>query len=104
MSKVNLHFERILVNLFYRSSHFVLDKVCYRVVRGSRPNGWTLANKLVFTKVRQALGLDRCKLCATAAAPIMKDTLDFFLSLNIPLMEIYGMSESTGKFVTSSDC
>jgi len=47
--------------------------------------------------VRKALGFDRCKFCMTAAAPIMKDTLDFFMSLNIPLMEIYGMSESTGK-------
>ena len=26
----------------------------------------------------------------------MKDTLEFFMSLNIPVTEIYGMSESTG--------
>ena len=62
------------------------------------PYGWSLANKLVFTKVRQALGFDRCRLCFTAAAPIMKDTLDFFMSLNIPLLEIYGMSETSGKY------
>jgi len=41
-------------------------------------------------------------MCMTAAAPIMKDTLDFFMSLNLPLMEIYGMSETSGMFCT--DC
>ena len=64
--------------------------------RGSTPWGWTIANVLVFKKVRQALGLDRCKIAISAAAPIMKDTLEFFMSLNIPVTEIYGMSESTG--------
>jgi len=42
------------------------------------------------------LGLDRTRFCATSAAPISKETLVYFLSLNIPLFEIYGMSESTG--------
>lgn len=35
-------------------------------------------------------------MCITSAAPIMKHTLDFFMSIDLPLMEIYGMSESTG--------
>jgi len=38
----------------------------------------------------------------TAAAPIMKDTLDFFMSLNLPLMEIYGMSETSGLLQSAS--
>lgn len=66
-------------------------------LRGDVPYGWTAADLLVFRKVRSALGFDRCKFCMTAAAPIMKSTLDFFMSLNLPLMEIFGMSESTGK-------
>jgi hypothetical protein len=36
---------------------------------------------------------------ATAAAPIGKDVLDYFLKLNIPIYEVYGMSESTGPHV-----
>jgi long-chain-fatty-acid--CoA ligase ACSBG len=62
----------------------------------SVPWGWWLANKLVFSKVKANLGLDRCRFHATAAAPIQRDTLDYFLSLNIPLMEVYGMSENCG--------
>lgn len=65
------------------------------------PWGFTLANALVFKTVRAALGLDRCKICFTGAAPITKDTLEYFMSLNIPLMEIYGMSESSGPHTIS---
>lgn len=65
------------------------------------PWGFTLANNLVFKKVRGVLGLDRCKLCVTGAAPITKETLEYFMSLNIPLVEIYGMSESSGPHTVS---
>ncbi|XP_060702105.1 long-chain-fatty-acid--CoA ligase ACSBG2 isoform X1 [Hemiscyllium ocellatum] len=60
-----------------------------------------VANELVFKKVRNALGLTRCTKCYTGAAPITKDTLEFFLSLNIPLYELYGMSESSGPHTIS---
>jgi len=38
----------------------------------------------------------------TAAAPIMRDTLDYFASLNITIGEIYGMSETSGKLSSVS--
>ena len=65
--------------------------------RGDVPYGWTLANWLVFGAVRHALGLDCCELFMASAAPMMKETLEFFHSLNIPVMEIYGMSECSGE-------
>uniref|UniRef100_A0A673M4T1 long-chain-fatty-acid--CoA ligase n=1 Tax=Sinocyclocheilus rhinocerous TaxID=307959 RepID=A0A673M4T1_9TELE len=70
----------------------------YNAMNGdsSVPWGFTLANALVFKNVRKALGLDRCRTCFTGAAPITKDTLEYFMSLYIPLFELYGMSESTG--------
>jgi len=55
-----------------------------------------LANQLVFKKVKEALGLGRVRFCATAAAPISRETLDFFSGLYIPIYEIYGMSECSG--------
>lgn len=63
---------------------------------GSKPFGFGLAKALVFKKVRKALGLTRCRFLATAAAPITRETLDFFLALDMPIYEIYGMSECTG--------
>lgn len=67
-----------------------------------RPMFYGLAHKLVFSKVREKLGLDRCRLQASAAAPISRDTLEFFLSLGIPITEVYGMSESTGPGTVST--
>jgi long-subunit acyl-CoA synthetase (AMP-forming) len=65
--------------------------------RGEKaPFMYPIAEKLVFSKVRERLGLDRARLCVTSAAPISRDTLEFFLSLGIPILEVYGMSECTG--------
>jgi long-subunit acyl-CoA synthetase (AMP-forming) len=66
-----------------------------------KPQLYGLARALVFSKVRDKLGLDRCRIAVTSAAPIARSTLDFFLSLGIPLMEVYGMSESTGPTTVS---
>eukprot|EP00161_Ancyromonas_sigmoides_P011097 TRINITY_DN279_c1_g1_i9.p1 TRINITY_DN279_c1_g1~~TRINITY_DN279_c1_g1_i9.p1 ORF type:complete len:820 (-),score=470.30 TRINITY_DN279_c1_g1_i9:204-2639(-) len=60
-----------------------------------------LANSLVFSKVKAGLGLDRCKIQCTAAAPISVETLEYFLQLNIPIYEVYGMSECTGPQTVS---
>ena len=60
------------------------------------PWGWTIAN-ILLKKIQVALGLDRCTRFGSGAAPITKETLDYFASLNMPLLEVYGMSECSGK-------
>ena len=62
----------------------------------SLPFLYGLADKLVFSKVREKLGLDQCRLQISSAAPISLDTLEFFLSLGVPICEVYGMSECSG--------
>lgn len=66
------------------------------------PAGRWLADRLVFSKVRSRLGFDRTKFFFTAAAPMARSTLDFFLSLGIPILEVYGMTESTGPTTFST--
>lgn len=66
-----------------------------------KPFFYALANKLVFSKVREKLGFDRCRIFISTAAPISTDTLEFFLSLGLPLTEVYGMSECTGPGTVS---
>jgi len=66
-----------------------------------KPFFYGLANKLVFSKVREKLGFDRCRVFISTAAPISMDTLEFFLSLGLPLTEVYGMSECTGPATVS---
>ncbi len=60
-----------------------------------------LADKLVFSKVREKLGFDRCRLFISTAAPISMDSLEFFHSLGVPVTEVYGMSECTGPATLS---
>jgi long-subunit acyl-CoA synthetase (AMP-forming) len=61
-----------------------------------RPIFYPVADQLVFSKVREKLGLDRARVCSTSTAPISTETLEFFSSLGLPIMEVYGMSECTG--------
>tara|TARA_R110002096_G_scaffold299503_6_gene494126 strand:- start:20065 stop:21831 length:1767 start_codon:yes stop_codon:yes gene_type:complete len=57
---------------------------------------YKLANKLVLEKLKPALGLARARFCVSGAAPISKEVLDFFASIDIVIHEVYGQSEDTG--------
>jgi len=58
--------------------------------------GYVFAKWLVFDKVKAVLGLNKCQIFATAAAPLNIDIKKYFLSLDMPLLEGYGMSECSG--------
>jgi long-chain acyl-CoA synthetase len=53
-------------------------------------------DRLVFSKVREQLGLDEVVLSISSAAPINPDLLVFFTAIGVPVFELYGMSETTG--------
>lgn len=50
----------------------------------------------MFQKIRKALGLEESTIFAFGAAPLKRQTLEFFKSIGIVLHNFYGMSESTG--------
>lgn len=60
-----------------------------------------LLDKIVLSKVREQLGMDQVDIAITAAAPISADLLKFFLTIGVPLYEIYGLSENTGPATTT---
>jgi len=59
--------------------------------------------KVVLSKIRAALGLDQCLICASAAAPMPREVAEYFASLDIDLLDIYGMSECTGATTVSTN-
>ncbi|XP_011062482.1 PREDICTED: very long-chain-fatty-acid--CoA ligase bubblegum-like isoform X1 [Acromyrmex echinatior] len=65
--------------------------------------GYVFAKWLVFDKVKTALGLNKCHMFITAAAPLNIDIKKYFLSLDVSILDVYGMSESTGPH-TITDC
>ncbi|GMF38667.1 unnamed protein product [Phytophthora lilii] len=72
---------------------------------GSSPSGFGLrfwvGDLLVLSKIRYALGLDECTTFLTGAAPTSLEVMRFFSSLNMPLYELYGQTESTGPLTFS---
>lgn len=66
-----------------------------------RPWSYALADRLVFRTVRARLGFDQARILCVSSAPIARETLDFFASLGMPIMEAYGMSECTGPATMS---
>lgn len=65
------------------------------------PGAFKIAN-IMLNKAKGELGFDRCRIFMSGAAPIMKETIEFFYGLHIPLMEVYGMSECSGPHTVCS--
>jgi len=57
---------------------------------------YRLADKLVYSRVKEALGLGRLRYAVSGAAPIAAEILQFFSGLDIVILEVYGQSEDTG--------
>jgi long-chain-fatty-acid--CoA ligase ACSBG len=47
-----------------------------------------LAKTLIFSRIKQALGLDRCVTFLSGAAPISVDVKKYFMSIDIPLLDV----------------
>ncbi|MGV3619350.1 MAG: AMP-dependent synthetase/ligase, partial [Archangium sp.] len=63
---------------------------------------YALAKRTVFGPLKARIGLDRARVLATSAAPISKEVLQFFTSLDLPIAEVYGQSEVTGPTSVST--
>merc|ERR1719331_368175 len=55
-----------------------------------------MASAIVLKTAKKKLGLDECELFVSGAAPIATEVLSYFGSVDINVVEVYGMSENTG--------
>lgn len=58
-------------------------------------------DRVVLSKIRAQLGMDRVRIAVTGAAPISPEVHEFILGLGIPLCEGWGMSECTAAITVT---
>jgi len=62
----------------------------------NKSNPFRFLSNNILNKIKIQLGLDKCLLFLSGAAPLSNEVSSFYESINIPILELYGMSESTG--------
>lgn len=74
-------------------------------LKGSPTNSlqYRIASTFLLGKVKEALGFQRCRTFFTGAAPLNEETKKYFLSIDMMIIEGYGMSESTIHTLTSPE-
>jgi long-chain-fatty-acid--CoA ligase ACSBG len=60
-----------------------------------------LANFTILKRIKQAIGLDQSFFFFYGAAPLKQTSVDYFASLDIPLFNCYGLSETAGSATVS---
>lgn len=63
----------------------------------------TLAKRLIYSKVHEALGFQHARILSSGAAPIAPESLRFFTGLDLVVRELYGQSEVSGPSTMNLD-
>jgi long-chain acyl-CoA synthetase len=75
--------------------------IANRVLAGQPVGGWLklqfqLARVLALNNVRKLIGIHRARFLVTGAAPISPDLVRWYLALGVPMLEVWGMTETCG--------
>ncbi|OPX34984.1 MAG: hypothetical protein B1H11_09805 [Desulfobacteraceae bacterium 4484_190.1] len=57
---------------------------------------YRLFDWFVYRKIRETLGMDRCRIAYSGAAPISPELMRYFFAIGINILEAYGMTEAIG--------
>ena len=76
-------------------------RIADRVMAGQPVSGWlkiqfTIAQWLVLNNVRKLIGIHRSRFLVTGAAPISPDLVRWYMALGLPMLEVWGMTETCG--------
>jgi len=67
-----------------------------RPVGGALRLQFQLARWIALNNVRKLIGIHRARYLITAAAPISADLVKWYLALGVPMVEVWGMTETCG--------
>ena len=75
--------------------------IAERVLAGQAVSGrlklqFQLARWLALNNVRKLIGIHRARFLVTGAAPISPDLVRWYLALGVPMLEVWGMTETCG--------
>ena len=77
--------------------HRVAEKVLARqAVPAVLKLQFHIARLLVLNNVRKLIGIHRAKFLVTGAAPISPELVRWYLALGVPMLEVWGMTETCG--------
>ena len=85
------------LRLGHRRGHAIADRVL-----AGQPVGaflkfkFTLARWIALDNVRKLIGIHRARFLVTGAAPISPELVKWYLALGVPMLEVWGMTESCG--------
>ncbi|MGE0333528.1 MAG: long-chain fatty acid--CoA ligase [Ramlibacter sp.] len=75
----------------------IADKVLAREpVDGLLKFKFTIARWLALNNTRKLIGIHRARFCVTGAAPISPELVRWYLALGVPMLEVWGMTETCG--------
>ena len=75
----------------------IADKVlANQAVSSSLKIKFQIAQWLVLNNVRKLIGIHRSRFLVTGAAPISPDLVRWYLALGVPMLEVWGMTETCG--------
>ncbi|HUR88745.1 MAG TPA: long-chain fatty acid--CoA ligase [Ramlibacter sp.] len=85
----------------YKWSLGIGTKVAAKVLAGAAVDPalkfeFRIARWLALDNVRKLIGIHRARFLVTGAAPISPDLVKWYLALGVPMLEVWGMTESCG--------
>ncbi len=88
--------KKLLYRVFLKAGMWNADRIVERGSRGLIGNlvhgvGWLL----VYRSLQKKIGMSKCLQAVSGAAPIAPELLKFFMALGVPIVEGWGMTETS---------
>ena len=98
---ISLKEAGVLQQAVYRWSIGVGGRIADRVLAQQAVSSWLkfqfrIAGWLALNNVRKLIGIHRARILFTGAAPISPDLIRWYLALGVPMLEVWGMTETAG--------